>query len=163
LVVHTSGDEARKRAGKGNLATQRQACRDADHVGLGNAGLDKAVGMGFLEIAHLQTAGYVSAKCENTGITFACLSQSSTEARTRVFEVITSYVFHILDIFSRQKNVCKITQKNCSVEMFLLYLQPLQEVGAVLEGLEGVFFGNEVGNEVHGLQHVHGLGLDDGH
>ena len=38
-----------------------------------------------------------------------------------------------------------------------------QIVGAILEGLEGVVFGDDGGDDVHAAQHIHGLRLDDGH
>ena len=68
LVVHAARDEARESTGKGNLATQRQTCGNANHVGLRNAGLDESFRKFFDEIAHLQTANHIGTKGKDIGI-----------------------------------------------------------------------------------------------
>ena len=68
LVVHAARDEARKSTGKGNLATQRQTCGNANHVGLRNAGLYESFRKFFDEIAHLQTANHIGTKGKDIGI-----------------------------------------------------------------------------------------------
>ena len=39
----------------------------------------------------------------------------------------------------------------------------IQIISAILKSLKGVFLRNDSWNYIVGLQHVHGLGLDDGH
>ena len=39
----------------------------------------------------------------------------------------------------------------------------MQEFGAFFECFEGVVFGDDGGDDVEGAEHIHGLGLDDGH
>ena len=68
LVVHAARDEARESTGKGDLATQRQTCGNANHVGLRNAGLYESFRKFFDEIAHLQTANHIGTKGKDIGI-----------------------------------------------------------------------------------------------
>ena len=68
LVIHTAGDKAGECACKRYLATDSQAGGDADHIGFCDARLDETLGMGFLEVSHLQTAGHIGTEGENTRI-----------------------------------------------------------------------------------------------
>lgn len=45
----------------------------------------------------------------------------------------------------------------------ILHSQFKQKLSAFFEGLEGVFFGDYVGDDVERFEHIERLGLDDGH
>ena len=85
LVVYAAGDELGEAPDEGHLAAEAQACGDADHVGLGDAALDKALGEFFGEAVHLDAAFHVGAQGDDILVLAASLNKAFAHTGAQLF------------------------------------------------------------------------------
>ena len=85
LVVDAAGDELGEAPDEGHLAAEREAGGDADHVGLGDAALDEALGELLGEAVHLDAAFDVGAQRHDILISAASLHKAFAHTGAQLF------------------------------------------------------------------------------
>ena len=85
LVVDAAGHKFCERPAERNLAGEGEACRDAHHVGFGDAALDEPFGEFRGECIHLQGAFQVCRKGDYFWILASCQNQAGAESAAGIF------------------------------------------------------------------------------
>ena len=85
LVVHAAGGEGGEGADKGDFASEGEAGADTDHIGFGNTGLEKAVGVLFDESTEFERSDEVGAQSHDIGVGTSQLGHGIAESGTGVF------------------------------------------------------------------------------
>ena len=85
LVIDATGDELGEATDERHLAAERETSGDADHVGLGDAALDEALGELLGEAVHLDAAFHVGAQGDDILILAASLYQALAHAGAQFF------------------------------------------------------------------------------
>ena len=85
LVIDAAGDELGEAPDEGHLAAEAQAGGDADHVGLGDAALDEALGEFLGEAVHLDAAFHVGAQGDDILVLAASLYKAFAHTGTQLF------------------------------------------------------------------------------
>ena len=85
LVIDAAGDELGEAPDEGHLAAEAQTGGDADHIGLGDAALDEALGEFLGEAVHLDAAFHVGAQRHDILVLAASLDKAFAHTGAQLF------------------------------------------------------------------------------
>ena len=91
LLKRSAGGEHGKRSRYGNLTGCRHACRNADHVALGNAAVKETLGKLLLKYACFGRGGEVRVKYNDIGIGLGKLAKRLAKALSCRFHYCLSH------------------------------------------------------------------------